>query len=178
MAINNIRPMFVGTANRVITNTTTETSLLPTSFLGSQNITNIGSDSQIVGSSFRITILGAITNLLTPNITLKVKIGALTVMDTTAQPTVTITSTRSFRIEAIITIRVIGASATAIGNGSFWYNTALNTADQQIQFPAVTTPVSSFDSTITNLIDVTAQWGTASASNTLTTTHALIERIY
>jgi hypothetical protein len=148
MAVNNIRPMFIGTSNKAISNTTTETSLLPASFLGSQNITNIGSDSQIVGSSFRITIIGAITNTGNPTLQIKVKIGSLIVMDTTAQTTFTITGTQSFRLEAIVTIRVIGASATAIGNGNFWYNTSIATTDQQIQFPAVTTPVSSFNSTM------------------------------
>jgi hypothetical protein len=159
---------FTTTTDAAVSNTVSETTILGTAD-GSKTIP---ANWLLVGRTIRITVMGTITNTATPTLQIRAKLGASTILDTTAVATVAITGTRNFRYTALITCRTTGASGTVIGEGELRYNSAAGTGNI---VDAVNTATTTIDTTATQVLDVTAQWGAASASNTITGIVAMAE---
>lgn len=169
--IRTIGTMFTQTANKQVQDTITETSLVGTG-VGSATIK---ANSSGIGTTYRLSMCGYISNTGTPFAQVKVKIGSVTVFDTTSTGMFGITSNQPFKVNAVFTVRTLGASGTVIGQGEFEYATSAST-QYQIMFQA-NTATSTIDTTADQTVDITFTWGTANASNSINSTNFTLERL-
>ena len=154
-----------------VANTTTETSILGAAQANSSKVIEAGMAR--VGRVFWLRIWGAVGTTGTPTLQIRLKFGSTTIADT---GTVTMANNTSgvgnLYVEALVTVRAVGASGTAhvfplrISYGSA--NGAAINSFAQVAAPTV-------DFTAAQTFDLTAQWSAASASNTITAAHALID---
>ena len=159
--------IFNATASTTVANTTTETTLFGTG----TGTKTLDASFLSIAKSIEIDLWGTIATLVTPTIRLKVKFGSTVIIDTTALTLLTITGTNLWNSKAVIDCRTTGAAGTVFGQGMVLYYTS-STGLAGLATPNTTT--STIDTTTTQVIDVTVQWGTASASNTITCTNAKI----
>ncbi|SRR6266566_6647202 len=81
-----------------------------------------------------------------------------------------------WRMEATCTVRTIGTAGTVITQGVQYIGTSVS-AWGNTPLPIIALATVSFDMTVSRVITVGAQWGTSSASNTLTCHQFLIEAL-
>jgi hypothetical protein len=163
--------MFTQTANAQVQNTVTETSLIGTG-IGSNTIK---ANSSGIGTTYRLSMWGYISNTGSPFAQIKIKIGSVVIFDTTSSGMFAITGNQNFKVSALFTVRSLGASGTVIGQGEFEYATSAST-QYQILFQT-NTATSTIDTTTDQTIDVTFTWNTANASNSINSTNYLLERL-
>lgn len=165
--------VFSGTADKTVANTTTETSLMPTG-VGSATL---AANSFSVGKVLKVRLAGRYGTKDAPagNIDVKVKLGA-TVVNSVASHALDPSETDQYwRLELCLTCRTTGASGTVIGQTA-WEHAALSSGNTAMEVASmVATGVVTVDTTASKLVDVTAQFSTANASNTITTTCCQIE---
>jgi hypothetical protein len=132
-----------------------------------------------VGQVLRLTAFGLFSTTVAPTLLLGFYYGgvagtalAATGATTTASGAVTL----PFRLEYEGRVRSTGSAGTIMGSG--WLNlaTAL-TSYSQIPIPATALATVTIDTTAAKQLTVGAQWGTSSASNTLTCHHFSAELI-
>lgn len=152
------------TSSVTVANTLTETTLLtanptlPTNFF-------------VAGKSIEIYLAGVHSAVSNPNIRIRVKLGSTTILDTTALACGNSTNALC-EIKAIITCRSVGSSGTVIGQGLY---TEMGGGASSGDFPMTNTATTTINTTTTQSLSVTLEWGTASASNTLTITNGFIK---
>ncbi len=163
------RSLFAATADKTIANTTTETTLFG-SGVGSLTLP---ANFFVAGRSVRVNLYGYIAGVTTPNIRLRARLGGTQVCDTGAIASVlTLSVVEGLLLTAIITCRSTGSSGTVIGQ--VYWEIDGNTGFQGSETNATTT----VNTTASQALDVTWEWGTASASNTLTITNATVEVLH
>lgn len=166
-----IKTLFTQSPDVVIANTTTESSLLSTG-VGSKTIS---ANTLTVGSVIRIKASGYIKNTGSPFCQVKIKLGSTVIADTTLTGMFAITGSQQWSIEGEFTVKSIGGSATIIGQSIFYYATSASTQEQVIF--TTNTSTSTFDSTANQTIDLTYQWNTANANNSITTNTCYLEQL-
>ena len=179
------KPVFVGTTSGInqwydttiftqtntvtISNTTSELTTLGTG-IGTKTLP---ANFLTIGKTIRLTIRGYMNETSTPSIRIRLKYGATTIFDSTA---VTINSLggsdKYFEAVYDITCRTTGATGTVFPQGRWQYTT--NSGVVTLINGAITS-ASTIDTTVSSALDLTAQWGTASASNTINVTNSTIE---
>ena len=130
-----------------------------------------------VGSAFKITAFGTYSNTGTPTLLLGVYYGGVagTALAATGATTTTTGATNwPFRLEYTGIVRSIGPSGTIMGQGFVDLATSL-TAVTRIPIPATALATVTVDTTSAKALTIGAQWGTSSASNTLTLQGVIIE---
>ena len=164
-----IGALFAQTADKTVANTGTETSLIGTG----QGSVTLPADFFSVGKTIRFRWLGY-NSTTSPAGTLifRVKLGASTIMATATNTATNNLANNRVEIFGEITCRSVGASGTVHGQGSVIRATAANAASR---WQMVKTSTSTVDTTGSLLFDITVQWGTASASNTMTMTNGILE---
>lgn len=177
MNLDGITQSFVGTiftssTNKVITNTVTETSAVPT---GVGSLT-LPANFWVVGKTIRIRGGGVFSTAaaLPGTFTVKVKYGSTVLATSSAFTAVANLSTQGFSLDSTLTCMSTGATGTLFVNGGFNYSTGLNLSRNFNDLTNAGATVT-VNTTTSNLLDVTATWGTASASNILNTTNAIVE---
>jgi hypothetical protein len=156
--------VFVQTADATVANTTTENTLA-TSGVGSLTLL---ANLLAAGKNVRITARGYVSETGNPTLRVKIKFGSTIILDTTAVSFSGNLTNQEWALSADITCRTAGVSGTVMGQGRF----VSETGDV---FGMVRTAPVTVDTTITEAIDVTAQWSTASASLTITCTNLMVE---
>jgi len=174
--------MFSATAAATVGNTTTETTLLGSG----QGTKTIEAGMLRVGGTIRITALGFIGWTGTPTIQIRVKLGSATVLNSGAITPGTLTGVSFFRVEAEIVVRTLGATGTVIGQGVLLHGQPAAAAGQVLLIAAgspntglftTSDTTTTLDTTASAAVDVTMQWGTANAANTVSITNVTIEYI-
>jgi len=166
--------LFAQTADSTaVTNTTTTTSILST---GVGSLT-VAANGFTVGDSFFFNIKGDISSLNNATITIEIKSGSVVLATSGAVTLPTITN-KFFELEVDFTIRAIGAAATAsvMTVGEFNY-----VKDGGNQFEGAmfhTLNNTTFNTTVSNTLDVVVTWGAASASNSIQSHFTNLRRIY
>lgn len=155
---------FTGGASKTVSNTASETTLVAT-VTGTQTL-SAGALSE-VGRQLRIEAWGYISDLLTPTLELKFKLGSTAILDTGAITLATLTGNKLWHFVGTATVQTSGASGKLIGQGQFTYN--------QLITDILNTAQASIDTTTSLVADLTAQFGTASASNTIVCTNVMLE---
>ena len=160
--------LFVSTGDATVANTVTETTIIGS---GVGTLT-LPANFLVAGKTIRITAKGYYGTTGTPTINIKVKLGSTVVMSTGAQTQALNITSQYFEASGDITCRTVGAGGTVYGQGhALLATTAVATTVEEMVNTATTT----IDTTTTQAVGLTATWGTASASNTITGTNFTLE---
>ena len=157
--------LFAQTGNSTtITNTTTETSMVN----GGVGALYVPANNFRVGDSFIAYLHGDLSSVNNETIDIKIKANTNIIADTGPMSLVS-TSDNYYDINIHFTVREIGPAGTAklMTCGSFNYNKTSNNTPERIGFDNL--EETNFDTTIDNVLDITAQWGSASVSNSIDT---------
>ena len=167
--------LFAQTANStLITNTTAESSLIN----GGVGTLTIPANGFQVGDSFRAVFGGVMNANNNQNITIRVKAGSIVLLDSGAQNLGSSVINDVWSLNIDFTIRAIGAAGVAsiVTLGSFHYTKTNNASVQGFGFNTVNS--TTFDTTVSNALNVTAQWGNASSGNNIYSDIFILNKIY
>jgi hypothetical protein len=167
--------LFAQTANStLITNTTAESSLIN----GGVGTLTIPPNGFQVGDSFRAVFGGVMNANNNQNITIRVKAGSIVLLDSGVQNLGSSVINDVWSLNIDFTIRAIGAAGVAsiVTLGSFHYTKTNNASVQGFGFNTVNN--TTFDTTISNVLNVTAQWATASSGNNIYSDIFILNKIY
>lgn len=169
---SHLKKLFVQTADRTISNTTTETSLFTTG-IGSKDI---AAGSLSAGRAIRTTIHGLISTASGEgeSITIKVKLSGTAIITITGDLPSGFTS-NILRLELFITCRSLGSSGTVKVNGNIIMEH--RSAGYNILIPLTSSGVTTVNTNNQITYDITATWASAKAGNSLITNHAIVEQI-
>lgn len=171
------KKIFSQTADKVVTNTTTETSALSTSGVGNRIIK---ADILKPGDRIRIHGEGVYSSpLLLGMVTVRVKMGTITVasINTTSLGISGLlnASNKAFIFDCLLVVRQVGTTGKIVAGGSIEYSTApgikvfddLDNGGSEI----------TIDTTQDMMVDVTVQWDAATTSRLIKTTIATIHLV-
>ena len=138
-----------------------------------EGLVTIPANGWAVGRSYKITAWGVYGTTGTPTLDIRIRVGtnAADTGDYTMPDTVT---NGMWRLDGVITCRVIGGSAEVFVQGMVVYQDTGVFADS---VSLSNTSTHSFDSTGTIAIDLLVKWSDASASNTITLTNYILEEL-
>ena len=122
------------------------------------------------GSSLRFTAFGVFSTTVTPTLLLGVYYGGVAgvaLAATTAITTGSGVTNVPWRIELNTTIRTTGTSGTAMSQGNVMLGTSVS-AVTTVPLPQIALATVTVDTTAAKTLTIGAQWGTSSASNTIT----------
>lgn len=162
------RSLFVQTATATCANTTTETTISST---GVGTLT-LPANFFVAGKTIKIKGWGYHSSTTNPNLTIKVKFGS-TVILTTGAHTMHNDTNSLWELNADITCRTTGGSGTVFAQGLF---ADYGTNGDHVQM--VNTATTTISTTSSQAITITAQWGTASSSNTISLSNLTLEVLH
>ncbi len=149
--------IFTQTADTTVANTTTETSIIGT---GIGTISLPGSFFT-AGKTINFHVHGYHSSTGNPTLTVRVKLGSTTVCSGIV--TSGNGSTQGFNIDGLITCRTTGTTGTVSAGGEF---SELHSSGQTTGL--IQTGTTTINTTSSQVLSITVQWGTASAGNTIT----------
>jgi hypothetical protein len=158
------RGLFAQTANStIITNTNVESTLIN----GGIGTLTVPADGFKVGDSFRAVFGGVMNANNNQNITIRVRAGSIILLDSLLQNLGSSVIDDVWSLNVDFTIRQIGIAGVAsiVSLGSFHYTKTNNASVQGFGFNVVND--TTFDTTIPNVLNVTAQWQNASTGNNI-----------
>lgn len=162
-AIQPILPVFAQTASVTVGNSALETTLLG----AGQGSLTLPANFFAAGKSIRFRMSGVLSATGSPTIRLRLYFGATVILDSTALTSANPTN-GLFEVNGVLTCRTTGGSGTVFAQGSF-----MEAGTTSFGIPTTTTSV--IDTTATQVVNLTVQWGTAAAGDTLTATNFTIE---
>lgn len=166
------RTLFTATATVAVSNTTAETTLISANGVGSASIQG---NYFYPGKTVRATLRGAISTAGTPGtLNIKYKLGSLVLCSTGAITLPGSLSDVYWEMVADLTCYSAGASGTAWAQGRAMVTPA--TLSPSVAGMA-TTATSTVDTTVSQAVDITATWGTASTSNILSVSNCSVEAV-
>jgi hypothetical protein len=156
-----------------ITNTTVETSLITTG-VGTLSVPANGFK---VGDSFHAKLIGNISCNGAATIELRVKSGSVLLADT-GVINLNASTNRTWEINVYFTIRALGAAGVAsiASGGIFSYIKNAGANFEGTNFSIVNN--TTFDTTVPNTLDVTAQWGSASTADIINSEIFILNKMY
>lgn len=163
-------PLFAATATATVANTTTEGTLIGA---GVGSLT-LPANFLVPGRSLRLLARGLISTAAVPGtLTLAGKLGATTLASTGAQTPEASLTDNVWEVDLVITCRTIGGSGTVFVQG-FYRTTAGGGAGNAVQWEMGVTAAVTVDTTTAQALDLTADWQTADAANSIRGTNALV----
>jgi hypothetical protein len=166
--------LFAQTSNSTsITNTTTETTLI-SSGVGTLSIP---ANSFQIGDSFHAKLIGHISCTGNATIRLRAKSGAIILADTGVL-NLDASTNKHWEINIYFTIRQLGAPtiASIASGGLFSYTKNSGANFEGTNFSIVNN--TTFDTTINNTLDVTAQWGSANVNDIIYSEIFILNKLY
>jgi hypothetical protein len=156
-----------------VSNSTAEATLLD----GGVGSLNIPANGFNIGDSFSATLAGHMSSANNNTLRIRIKSGSVILGDT-GVITLPSVSNKHWEMELRFTIRSLGAAGVAeiAAFGQFTYSKNSGNQFEGIDFVSINN--STFDTTVSNTLDVTAQWGTASASNSINTESFVLNKTY
>lgn len=151
-----------------VTNTTTETGIIGTGVGG----LTVAPNTFRVGDSYHGKIGGVISNQNNDTIWIRIKTGS-TILASTGSITLSTATTQGWECELDFTIATIGASGTICTNGNFAYNR--NTGSLE---GFVFQDVEVIDTTISNTLDITVEWGQAKTQDEIYSANFVLFKTY
>ena len=153
------------TANSgTVTATTTETSIIGTG-VGSLSVPANGFT---VGDSFLVKMNGVISNVNGETIQIRVKeTGTGATLADSGAISLSATTTKNWSLEIMFTVRVIGAATVAaiMTHGNFRYTKNSGLDLEGFGFNTLNT--TTFNTTVLSTLDITVQWGSNNAGNSI-----------
>jgi hypothetical protein len=166
--------LFAQTGNSVpISDTNVETTLIN----GGVGSLSVPANGFQVGDSFRAIFGGVLNAANNQTIRVRVKTGSVILLDSGAQPITNITND-IFSLNIDFTIRQLGTAGVAsiVALGAFHYTKTSNATVQGFAFNTVNS--TTFNTTINNTLDVTVQWGSANAGNSIYSDIFILNKTY
>jgi hypothetical protein len=167
--------LFAQTANStIITNTTVETSLIN----GGVGTLTVPANGFSVGDSFRAVFGGVINADNNQTIRIRMRTGSVLLLDSGLQNLGSSVINDVWSLNVDFTIRQLGAAGVAsiVALGGFHYTKTNNASVQGFGFNVVNS--TTFDTTVSNVLDVTAQWGAASTGNNIYSDIFILNKTY
>jgi hypothetical protein len=167
--------VYAQTVNSIpVTGTTAESSLIGTG-VGSLSIPANGFK---VGDSFRAIFGGVMNAVNNQTIRVRVKAGAITLLDSGVQALTNSIVNDIFTLNIDFTIRQLGVPGVAsiVSIGSFHYVKTSNASTQGFAFNVVNN--TTFNTTISNTLNVTVEWGSANAGNNIYSDIFILNKTY
>lgn len=164
--------LFVSTADKTVSNTVAETSIIG-SGVGSLSLS---SNFLTVGKTVRLRIGGVYSTptLATPSVLIKIKLGTVIIATVTTSSLFSGASNLEFDGEILLVCRSIGASGSVVVHGDIEYSTGIAgtiSVDSLNNSGSETT----IDTTISNTIDVTVSWDSSTSTRIVKATITTIE---
>ena len=172
--VSNNYGLFAQTGNSTpISGTTVETTLIN----GGVGTLTVPANGFTVGDSFRAVFGGVLNAANNQTIRIRVKSGSVILLDSGAQSISNIVN-NVFSFNVDFTIRQLGAAGTAsiVSLGSFHYKKTVNGVVEGFAFNVINN--TTFDTTISNTLDVTVQWGSANATNSIYSDIFILNKTY
>lgn len=178
--INEVSPftktggLYAQTANSTpITGTDVETTLIN----GGVGSLSVPANGFQIGDSFRAIASGILDAANNQTIRIRVKAGSILLLDSGDQPITNITND-VFSLNIDFTIRAIGAAGVAsiISLGTFHYVKTSNGAIEGFAFTTVNN--TTFDTTISNTLDITVEWGSTDSGNSIYSDIFVLNKVY
>ena len=169
------RGLFAQTANSaIITNTNVELSLIN----GGVGALTVPANGFKVGDSFRAVFGGVMNANNNQNITIRVKAGSIVLLNSNLQNLGSSVIDDIWSLNVDFTIRQIGIAGVAsiVALGSFHYTKTNNASVQGFGFNEVNN--TTFNTTISNALDVTVQWQNASTGNNIYSDIFILNKTY
>lgn len=166
--------LFSQTANSAtITNTTTESTLID----GGVGVLTVPENGFAVGDSFMAHMNGHLSSVNNTNITFRVKSGSV-ILATSGLVQLPQTTNQAFSLNLIFTIRAIGAASVASiqTNGLLTYTKDASNAFEGKDLSDLNN--TTFSTTISNTLNITAQWATANPLNIIYSETFVLNKIY
>ena len=167
--------LYVQTANStIVTNTTTESTLIG-SGVGTLSVPANGFS---VGNSFRAIFGGVINAENNQTIRIKLKTGSVILLDSGVQNLGSAVTDDVWSLNVDFTVRQIGTAGVAsiVSLGNFHYTKTNNASVQGFGFNVLNN--TTFNTTITNTLDVTVEWGAASTGNNIYSDIFVLNKIF
>ena len=166
--------LFAQTANSTtITATTSELTLIG----GGVGSLSVPANGFQVGDSFVANLYGHISCVGTATIQIRVKSGSVLLADTGIIP-LDVTTNKHWNFEVSFTVRSLGTigvgSIVSAGVFNYIKNSGLNFEGSNF----VNLNNTTFDTTILNTLDITAQWNTNNAGNNIYSAIFVLNKIY
>lgn len=149
-------------SSAVITNTTTETSLLD----GGVGTLSVPANGFSKGDAYHAILTGTLSAQNNNNLRIRIKANSVVLADS-GNISMAGAVAEPWKMEVYFSINEIGAAGVAsiATGGTFMYTKDASTDFQGFNFNTVNS--SSFDTTVNNTLSITAQWGTANAGNSI-----------
>ena len=166
--------LYAQTANSTpITNTTVETSLIN----GGVGSLSVPANFFKIGDSFRVVTAGVLNAANNQTIRIRVKTGSVILLDSGAQAITNITND-VFSLNVDFTIRQLGAAGVAsiVSLATFHYVKTSNASVQGFAFNQVNS--TTFDTTVSNTLNITVQWGAANTGNSIFSDIFILNKTY
>jgi hypothetical protein len=167
--------LFAQTANSTaITGTNVETSIIN----GGVGTLTVPANGFAVGDSFRAIVSGVMNAANNQTIRVKVKAGSIVLLDSGVQSLTNSIINDIWSLNIDFTIRQLGAPGVAsiASLGSFHYVKTSNASTQGFAFNVVNN--TTFDTTISNTLNITVQWGSNNAGNSIYSDIFVLTKIY
>ena len=167
--------LFAQTANSTPVTATTVESLLINGGVGSLNIPANGF---AVGDSFNGELSGVVNAANNQTIRIRVKAGSVVLLDSGVQSLTNSIIDDIWTLSIDFTIRQIGAAGVAsiASFGRFSYAKTNNATIQSFGMNTINS--TTFDTTVSNTLNVTVQWGSNNAGNSIYTDVFVLNKIY
>jgi hypothetical protein len=166
--------LFAQTGNSTIITGITESTLIN----GGVGTLTVPANGFQVGDSYRAIFGGVMNAANNQTIRIRVKAGAITLLDSGLQNLGSSVINDVWSLNVDFTIRQIGGVGVAsiVSLGSFHYTKTNNASVQGFGFNVVNN--TTFSTTISNVLDVTAQWGSANAGNNIYSDIFILNKTY
>jgi hypothetical protein len=167
--------LFAQTGNSTIISGTTVESTLINGGVGTLTVPANGFQ---VGDSFRAIFGGVMNAANNQTIRIRVKTGAIVLLDSGVQSLTNSIINDIWSLNIDFTIRQLGGPGVAsiVSLGSFHYTKTNNASVQGFGFNVINN--TTFNTTISNTLDVTVQWGSANAGNNIYSDIFILNKTY
>lgn len=167
--------LFAQTGNSaVVSATTVETTLID----GGVGTLTVGPNQFKIGDSFRVDMGGVLNSANNQTIRIRVKSGSVILADSLVQNLSSALSNDIFSLSINFTITNIGSAGVAriVSLGRFNYVKTNNGTVEGFGFNTVNN--TTFNTTISNTLDITAQWGSNNTNNSIYSDIFILNKIY
>jgi len=167
--------LFAQTADSaIVTNTTTETSIIGAGV----GVLNVPANTFQVGDSFHVSLSGHINSKNNNKLRIRVKtVGGVLLADTNAV-TMPQCTNQHYDIKCVFTIRSLGVAGVAEIASTLMFT---YTKDASNAFEGENVSIinnTTFDTTISNTLAITAQWDTTDVLNSIYSEILVLNKIY
>jgi hypothetical protein len=165
--------LFSQTGDSSNNNTILETTLID----GGVGSLTVPANSFAVGDSFSLVMGGKISCANNSPLTIRIKSGSI-ILATTGAITLPLITNKNWELEVSFTIRQIGAAGVAsiVTHGDFLYLRNSSSSFEGFTFSTINN--TTFNTTISNTLDITGQWSTLDPTNVLYSEIFTLSKIY